>query len=170
MGAAGATIFALLAIGRDTPGGTLCSFKNTLLDHCAITHSDSSHTVFADFTFFPPSVVSRNDTLLADTSTIVPTLTASPGSYEGTIAPARLGFSQSNEPVVGVSFGAYGDPSVYTQSPKDASTSDFIQALGGWHERTSPHWFPGRNSTLTGPSTASSAIEGPGTSLLAAPK
>jgi hypothetical protein len=164
---------ALLAIGRDTaaaPAGTLCSFKNNLLSHCEITHSDSVHTVFAELTFFPHSVVSRNDTLLADTSTIVLILTVAPGSYEFTINPAGLVFSQSNEPIVDVSFGPYGDPSVYTQSPKYASASAFIQALGLWHERTSDHWFLGRNSTLTGPSTISSAIEGPGTYLLAAPK
>jgi hypothetical protein len=169
----GVTRAALLAIGRDTaaePSGTLCSFKNNLLSHCRITHSDSVHTVLADFSFFPHSVVSRNDTLLADTSTIVLTLTVSPGSYEFTISPAGLVFNQSNEPIVDVSFGSYGDPSVYTQSSKYASVSAFIQALGVWHERTADHWFLGRNSTLTGPSTVSSAIEGPGTYLLAAPK
>ena len=132
-------------MGRDTaaaPSGTLCSFKNNLLSHCAITHSDSVHTVLADFTLFPHSVVSRNG----------------------------LVFNQSNEPIVDVSFGSYGDPSVYTQSSRYASTSAFIQALGVWHERTADHWFLGRNSTLTGPSTVSSALEGPGTHLLAAPK
>jgi hypothetical protein len=169
----GLTRAALLALGRDTaaaPGGTLCSFKNNLLSHCEITHSDSVHTVFADFTLFPHSIVSRNDTLLADTSTIVLTLTVSPGSYEFTIAPAGLVFNETNEPIAQVSFGTFGDPSVYTQSPKYASAPAFIQALGLWHQRTPDHWFLGRNSALTGPATVSSAIEGPGTYLLAAPK
>ena len=87
---------ALLAIGRDTaaePSGALCTFRNNLLSHCEITHTDSVQTVFAEFTFFPHSVVSRNDTLLADTSTIVRTLTVTPGSYEFTIAPTRLALS-----------------------------------------------------------------------------
>ena len=169
----GASRAALLAIGRDTaaePSGTLCTFKNNLLSHCAITHSDSVHTVFAQFTFFPHSVVSRNDTLLADTSTITLILTVSPGSYEFTINPAALVFNETNEPIADVSFGAYGDPSVYTQSPKYPTPSAFIQALGLWHERTPDHWFLGRNSALTGQSTVSSAIEGPGSYLLAAPK
>lgn len=164
---------ALLALGRDTaaePGGTLCTFKNNVLSHCQITHSDSVHTVFAQFTFFPHSVVSRNDTLLADTSTVVLTLTVSPGLYEFTIDPPALVFNETNEPTVDVSFGTYGDPSVYTQSPKYASAAAFIQALGLWHERTADHWFLGRNSALTGPATVSSAIEGPGAYLLAAPK
>jgi hypothetical protein len=126
--------------------------------------------VFADFTLFPHSIVSRNDTLLADTSTIVLTLTVSPGSYEFTIAPAGLVFNETNEPIAQVSFGTFGDPSVYTQSPKYASAPAFIQALGLWHQRTPDHWFLGRNSALTGPATVSSAIEGPGTYLLAAPK
>lgn len=164
---------ALLAIGRDTaaePSGTLCTFKNNLLSHCEITHTDSVHTVFVEFTFFPHSVVSRNDTLLADTSTITLTLTVTPGAYEFTIAPARLVFNETNEPIADVSFGTYGDPSVYTQSAKYGSATAFIQALGLWHERTPDHWFEGRNSSLTGPSTVSGAIEGPGTYLLAAPK
>ena len=164
---------ALLALGRDTaaePGGTLCTFKNNQLSHCAITHSDSVHTVFAEFTFLPHSVVSRNDTLLADSSTIVLTLTVSPGAYEFTIAPAGIVFNETNEPIVAVSFGTYGDPSVYTQSAKYANATAFIQALGLWHERTPDHWFLGRNGSLTGPSTVSGALEGPGTYLLAAPK
>lgn len=164
---------ALLAIGRDTaaePGGTLCTFKNNLLSHCQITHSDSVHTVFADFTFFPHSIVSRNDTLLSDTSTIALTMTVTPGAYEFTIGPAGVVFNETSEPTAAISFGTFGDPSVYTQSTRYASATAFIQALGLWHERTPDHWFLGRNSSLTGPSTVSSAIEGPGTYLLAAPK
>jgi hypothetical protein len=94
----------------------------------------------------------------------------SPASYKFTIPPARLAFNQSNEPIVDVSFGGYGDPSLYTQSPKYAAASAFIQAPGVWHERAADHWFLGRNSTLTGPQTVGSATEGPGSFLLAAPK
>jgi hypothetical protein len=169
-GVSRASLLALALLPGADPTGTLCTFKNNVLTHCLITHSDSAQTVFATLTFFPHSVVSRNDTLLCDTCTIVLTATVTPGSYEFTIGPASLAFNATGEPIADVSFGPYGDPSVYTQSPKYASTATFIQALGIWHERSTDHWVLGRNSTLTGPKTVTSAIEGPGSYLVAAPK
>jgi len=169
----GVTRADLLALARDTaaePNGALCAFKNNQLSHCQITHSDTAQTTFATLTFFPHSIVSRNDTLLCDTCTIVVTATVTPLTYQFTIGPASLVFNEAGEPVADITFGTHGDPSVYTQSPKYASAAAFIQALGVWHERTPDHWVLGRNSTLTGPSTVSGALEGPGTYLLAAPK
>jgi hypothetical protein len=169
----GVTRAALLAIARDAvaePNGTLCAFKNNVLSQCLIKHSDSTQTVFAKLTFPIHSIVSRNDTLLCDTCTILLTVTVTPGSYEFTIGPASLVFNETSEPIADVMFGPYGDPSVYTQSSKYASEQAFIQALALWHERATDRWIVGRNSTLTGPSTITSALEGPGSYLLAAPK
>jgi hypothetical protein len=164
------SLLALALLPGADPTGALCTFKNNVLSQCRIRHSDSVQTVFATLTFPAHSIVSRNDTLLCDTCTIIVTATVTPGSYEFTIGPASLVFNETTEPIADVSFGVYGDPSVYTQSPKYASPQAFIQALALWHERTTDHWVIGRNSTLTGPTTVSSAIEGPGSYLLAAPK
>jgi hypothetical protein len=169
----GLTRAELLALARDTaaePNGALCTFKNNQLFHCQITHTDSVGTTFATLTFFPHSIVSRNDTLLCDTCTIVITATVTPLTYEFTLGPASLIFNQQGEPTADVSFGAYGDPSVYTQSPKYGTASAFLQALDLWHEQSPDRWVVGRNSSHTGPTTISSALEGPGTYLLAAPK
>jgi hypothetical protein len=164
---------SLLALGL-TPGGdpsgTLCTFKVNALAQCVVRHSDSVHTVFATISFAPHSVVSRNDTLLCDTCTVVVTATVTPGAYQFTVGPASLVFNETGEPIAAVSFGTFGDASVYTQSSKYASAAAFLQALGIWHERSTDHWLLGRNSTHTGPSTVSAALEGPGNYLLAAPK
>jgi hypothetical protein len=164
---------SLLALGMQPgvdPTGSLCTFKNNVLSQCRIRHSDSVQTVFATLTFPAHSIVSRNDTLLCDTCTIVLTATVTPGSYEFTIGPASLVFNETGEPIADVAFGVFQDPSVYTQSSRYATAQAFVQALALWHERTPDHWVVGRNSTFTGPTTVSSALEGPGAYLLAAPK
>jgi hypothetical protein len=172
-GGGGVPRSGLLALGRSAaaePNPATCSFKNNVLSTCQITHSDSVHTLFATISFSPHSIVSRNDTLLCDTCTIFITLTTTPGSYELTLGPATLVFNASAEPVATVSFGTYGDASVYTQSPRYASASEFVQALALWFERSPDRWVIGRNSAFTGPTTITSAVEGPGAMLLAAPK
>jgi hypothetical protein len=55
-------------------------------------------------------------------------------------------------------------------SSRYASATAFAQALALWHERATDKWVEGRNSGHTGPSTVTSALEGPGRVLLAAPK
>ncbi|MGH7614712.1 MAG: hypothetical protein ACREMW_11820 [Gemmatimonadales bacterium] len=144
-------------------------FKNNQLRTFQITHSDNS-TLFARFNFFPRSVVSRNDTLLCDTCTVIVTVAVTPVTYELTIGPPGLVFNQTGEPVVTVTYNRYGDPSVYTSSPRYASATEFIQALGLWHERAPDRWVLGRNSTHIGPDSVTSALQGPGRLLLAAPK
>lgn len=165
---------ALLALARvdsaEPVNPAACTFHVNQLFTCAITHSDSVHTAFASLTFSPHSIVSRNDTLLCDTCTVVVSVTLTPGSYQLEIGPATLVFNQSGEPVATISFGRYGDPSVYTQSSRYASAAAFEQALELWRENTPDHWLEGRNSTHTGPTTISSALESPGSFLVAAPK
>jgi hypothetical protein len=160
----------LARVDSAEPSPATFVFKNNEVRTFQVMHTDSVGTVFATFMFSQGSIVSRNDTLLADTSTISLSVSIAQGGYEFTVGPASLVFNQTAEPVVSVSYGGYGDPSVYTMSPRYASATEFIQALGLWHERASDRWVLGRNSTHTGPSTVSSAIEGPGTFLLAAPK
>jgi hypothetical protein len=163
----------LLAIGRTDatdPAPATFVFKNNELRTFQLRHSDSTQTLFATFTFSPRSIVSRNDTLLCDTCTVAVTVSVTASSYEFTLGPASLVFNETGEPIVEVSFGTYGDASVYTMSSRYATAAAFVQALGVWHERTVDHWVLGRNSTHTGPAAVSSAMEGPGTYLLAAPK
>jgi hypothetical protein len=146
------------------------SFKKNQLTTFQVKHSDSTQTVLATFTFAPFSIVSRNDTVLADTSTIIVTIDFTPGDYEFTVGPAGLGFNVSSEPTVEVSYGRYGDLSVYTQSARYASAQQFSAAAELWRERTTDHWVMGRNSAHTGLTTVASALESPGHYLLAAPK
>jgi hypothetical protein len=165
---------ALLALARfdsaEPSSPASCVFHNDQLFTCSITHSDSVHTLFASIQFTPHSIVSRNDTLLCDTCTIAVTVTLIPGSYQLDVGPASLVFNQAGEPVAKISFGRYGDPSVYTQSSRYASAAAFEQALALWRERTPDHWVVGRNSTHQGPDSIASALEGPGAYLVAAMK
>jgi len=165
-----AQLLALARVDSAEPSPATFIFKNNQVRTFQITHSDSVRTVLATFMFTPGSILSRNDTLLADSSTIALSVSIALGGYELTVGPASLVFNQAGEPVVSVSYGRYDDPSVYTMSPRYASAAAFLQALGLWHERTPDRWVLGRNSTHTDPSTVTSAIEGPGTYLLAAPK
>jgi hypothetical protein len=169
----GVTRADLLAIGRTDaadPAPATFVFKNNELRTFQLRHSDSSQTLFATFTFTPRSIVSRNDTLLCDTCTVAVTVSVTAGSYEFTVGPPTLVFNETGEPIVAVSYGTYGDASVYTMSTRYASPMAFAQALGLWHERSVDHWVLGRNSTHTGPDEVTSAMEGPGAYLLAAPK
>lgn len=165
---------ALLALARvdsaEPTSPTACLFHNNQLFTCSITHSDSVHTLFASITFAPHSIVSRNDTLLCDSCSVAVTVTLTPGSYQFDVGPASLVFNETGEPVATVSFGRYGDPSVYTQSNRYASAAAFEDSLELWRERTPDHWVPGRNSAHSGPTAITSALEGPGSYLVAAVK
>jgi hypothetical protein len=170
IGIARADLLALARVDSAEPSPATFVFKNNQVRSFQIVHSDSVGTLFARFMFTPGSIVSRNDTLLADSSTIFVTVAVTSGSYELTVGPVGLVFNQSIEPVVTVTYERYGDPSVYTSSPRYASATEFIQALGLWHERAFDRWVLGRNSTHIGPDSVITALEGPGRLLLAAPK
>ncbi|MGH7537814.1 MAG: hypothetical protein ACREMF_04205 [Gemmatimonadales bacterium] len=170
LGVPRAELLGLARVVSAEPSPAFCVFKNNVASSCQLTHTDAVRTMFAAFAFAPHSVVSRNDTLFCDTCTIIVTATVAPGSYEFTVGPASLVFNQAGEPVVAVSFARYGDPSVYTQSPRYASAAEFTQAVQLWRERAPDRWVLGRNSGHTGPTTVTSALEAPGTFLIAAPK
>jgi hypothetical protein len=170
IGIARANLLALARVDSAEPSPATFVFKNNQVRTFQIVHSDSVGTLFATFMFTPGSILSRNDTLLADSSTIFFSVSLAPGGYELTVGPASLVFNPAQEPVASVTHGRYGDASVYTMSPLYASAAEFSQALGLWHERAPDRWVLGRNSTHTGPSTVTSALEGPGLLLLAAPK
>jgi hypothetical protein len=165
---------ALLALARfdsaPPPSPTICAFHNNVLSTCTIAYSDSVHTLFASISFTPHSIVSRNDTLVCDSCTVAVSVTLTPGSYEFDVGPASLVFNQTSEPVAILSFGRYGDPTVYTQSTRYASAAAFEQALELWRERTPDHWVEGRNSSHSGPTTVKSALESPGSYLVGALK
>lgn len=170
IGVARADLLALARVDSAEPPPLAFIFKNNQLRTFQWTHSDSVHTMFATFTFTPRSIVSRNDTLVCDTCTVTVTVDVSPVTYEITVGPPGLVFNASGEPVLSVSYGRYGDSSVYTMSSRYASATAFAQALALWRERATDKWVEGRNSGHTGPSTVTSALEGPGRVLLAAPK
>jgi hypothetical protein len=170
VGVARADLLALAREDSAEPSPRAFAFKNNLLANFSFTHSDSVHTILATFTFTPRSIVSRNDTLVCDTCTVTVTVEVTPLTYELTVGPPGLVFNASGEPVLAVSYGRYGDSSVYTMSSRYASATQFAQALGLWHERSTDVWVESRNSAHTGSSTVTGALEGPGRVLLAAPK
>ncbi len=163
-------LLALARVDSAEPSPGTFVFKNNQLRTFQLIHTDSAHTLFATFTFTPRSIVSRNDTLLCDSCTVMVTVSITPITYEVTVGPPGLVFNSSGEPVLAISYGQYGDSSVYTMSSRYTSATQFTQALAIWHERAVDHWVEGRNSVHTGASTVTSALEGPGRVLLAAPK
>ncbi len=169
-GLARADLLALARVDSAEPSPGTFVFKNNQLRTFQLVHSDSVQTLFATFTFTPRSIVSRNDTLLCDSCTVIVTASITPATYELTIGPPGLVFNSSGEPVLAVSYGRYGDSSVYTMSSRYTSATQFAEALALWHERAVDQWVEGRNSAHTGAATVTSALEGPGRVLLAAPK
>ena len=141
---------------------------NNVLGQFTISHPDAMSTVFATFAFPAHSIVAVGDTLVCDTCTVRVTVTLTPGQYGFTLRPAALVFNLAGEPTVSVSYGTYGDLSVYTQSSRYATASAYEQALVLYRENTPDHWVPARNSSHSGAFALASALETPTTYLIAA--
>jgi hypothetical protein len=174
-GTPGVPLSALLALPRNDspfapPSPVTFSVRNNLLSTFTIRHPDASSTLFATFTFAPHSIVSVNNVVLADTSTVAVTVTLTPGQYGFTVSPANMVFNIAGEPTVTVAYGTYGDLSGYTQTSTYPSAAAYEQALNLWRENTPDHWLLGRNSGHVNPDTVASALETPGRYVIAAPR
>jgi len=90
--------------------------------------------------------------------------------YGFTVGPPDLGFNLAGTPTVVVSYGRYGDRSVFDSSAKYASPAEFESALALWRELAPDVWNPARNSAHTGSGTIASGLDFPGAYLIAAPK
>ncbi len=152
------------------PSAAQFDYHNNLLKTFSIRHPDVSNTLFATYSFAPHSIVSVNNVLLADTSTVTVTVILTPDVYGFTVSPASMIFNSAGEPTVTVTYGTYGDFSVYSQSPNYASGAAYEQALELWRELSPDHWVLGRNSGHAGVGTVASALESPGRYVIAAPR
>lgn len=162
----------LLALGRDTasppPTVTVRTLSNKTLNTVRIEHADS--TLFLELQFPPHTVLHANGAAVCDSCLYTVSISVSPGEYAFTISPSDLVFRLSSTPVVTVQYGTYGDLSVYSQSSRYASPSDFDQALALWFQRSPGAWVEERNSTHAGPGVITSGIDAPGAHLIAALK
>ena len=150
------------------PSAAQFDYHNNRLNMFSIHHPDGSNTLFASYSFASHSIVSVNNVILADTSTVTVTVILTPDLYGFTVSPAGMIFNSAGGPTLTVAYGKYGDFSVYSQSPKYASTAAYEQALGLWRELSPDHWVPGRNSGHAGADTVASALESPGRYVIAA--
>jgi len=170
----GVPLSALLVLPRVdsifAPSPGQFDYHNNLLKTFSIRHPDASNTLFAAYSFAPHSIVSVNNVILADTSTVFVTVTLTPDVYGFTVSPTGMIFNSAGAPTVTVTYGKYGDFSVYSQSPNYTSAAAYEQALGLWRELSPDHWVPGRNSGHAGADTVASALESPGRYVIAAPK
>ena len=166
------SLLALPRVDSTFPPGSPVTLlvHNNVLNQFTISHSDAMSTVFATFAFPPHSIVAVGNVLACDTCTVSVTVVLTPGQYGFTLGPAALVFNLSGEPTGSISYGTYGDPSVYTQSSRYATASAYEQALVLYRENTPDHWLPGLNSSHAGVSTVSSAMETPAAYLIAAPR
>ena len=163
----------LLALARSDsadPFDFSMTFHNNVVKTFTWTYSDSAGTTFVVFHFSPQSVVSRNDTLLADTSTVTVSVSATPGVYGFTVTPANMFFNSAGSPTVDVWFTRYADFSVAdSASSKYPNPQAFAQALKLWCQNGSDRW-KALNTGVGADSVASSALAQPGLYLLAVPK
>ena len=171
----GVPLSALLVLPRldidSEPGSPVTLiYHNDVLNNFTISHTDNGHTAFASLAFASHSIVSNNNVVLAETSTVFIGVTLTSGLYMFTLAPPAMVFNISGEPTVTVVYSKYGDLSVYSQSSKYASAAAYEQALGLWRELSADHWVPGRNTGHIGVDTVASALESPGRYVIAAPK
>ena len=117
----GVPLSALLVLPRVdsiyAPSPGLFDYHNNALNTFFIRHPDGSNTLFATYSFTSHSIVSVNNVILADTSTVLLTVTLTPDVYGFGVSPAGMVFNSAGEPTVTVAYGTYGDFSVYRQSP-----------------------------------------------------
>ena len=162
----------LLALARSDsadPFDLTMVFRNNQVADFAWTDSDSAATLLATFHFVPQSVPARNDSILADTSTITLSASATPGVFGFTIGPSNLVFNIAGSPTVGLSFARYADFSVIDSAPsKYPNAAAFAQALKLWYQYGPDQWRA--LNTGVADSLASSPLSQPGVYLLAAPK
>lgn len=163
-------LLALPMVAGVGPATTFFQVKNNRTLTFTWRHSDSAQTTFATLTFTPRSIALSNGLYVCDTCTVTVSVSWTSGLYGFTIGPPTVVFATTNSPVVTVSYGAYGDLSVYDSTPAYPTPGDFSQALDVWYERSPGAWVEGRNSSHTAPTAVTSALESTGTYLLAAPK
>lgn len=148
----------------------LFTFQNNRVVNDTVYDSDSAATPYATFHFISQSIRSRNDTILADTSTVTVRVDVTPGEFGFVIGPATLFFNTAGSPTVDISYTKSADFSVFDSSSRYATPADFAQALQLWYQYGPDQWRPTRNSAHAGPNLISAALDQPGTYLLAARK
>jgi hypothetical protein len=146
------------------------TFHNNQVVNPSLLDSDSAGTVYATFHFISQSIRSRNDSILADTSTVTVQVDVLTGQFGFVIGPPNLFFNTAGSPTVDLSYTKSADFSVFDSSSRYASPTDFEQALELWYEYGADQWRPTRNSAHSAPHVISAALEQPGTYLVAARK
>ncbi|MGH7675052.1 MAG: hypothetical protein ACREMV_07250 [Gemmatimonadales bacterium] len=165
----------LLALARvdstfAPPPTSVFSVKSNVLRTFEIRHRDPATTLFAVLTFPPRSIAQANGLLVCDTCTVLVSVTLTSGVYGFTVSPSTLVFRSSSTPTIRVSYGQYGDLSVYDSSARYGTESEFEQALELWFERDPGEWTASRNSSHPASMTLQSAIDAPGPHVVAALK
>ena len=164
-----ADLLALARVPGADPNGLAMVFKNNQVISFTWHNNDSAASTFAVFNFFPQSVPARNDSILADTSTISLSAIFTPGVVGFTVDPANVVFNIAGSPTVDVSYAGYADFSVSDSAPSKYPTpAAFAQALKLWYEYGPDQWRALNTGLVNG--VASSALSQPGVYLLAAPK
>ena len=91
----------LLALARSDSADPIdrsLVFQNNKTVSLPWLNSDSIQSTFAIFHFYLQSVRSRNDTILADTSTVSSTVSATPGVFGFTLLPTTVIFNIAGSP------------------------------------------------------------------------
>ena len=167
-GVARADLLALPRTDSAPPPIATLSVRNDQIQSFDVRHSDSTLTLFAEFTFTPRSIVRAGGVLVCDTCTVVVTITPTPGFYGFTIGPSTLVFRSSNTPTVRFTWGTYGDPSVWSTSPRYASEAAYRLALAVWYEASPGLWHETRSNTQPTATSNLAGLEQPGSHVLAA--
>lgn len=163
-------LLVLARIDTEPPPPRTILVRNDRLVTARLEHSDSVGTLFAEFRFTAGSIFSVNGQLVCDTCTVAVTITPLPGQYGFTVTPASLVFSGVGSPVVTVSYGRYADLSVHDSSARYPTPEAYSQALALWYEPAPGAWREERNSTHTGATVVSSAVDAAVPHVLAALK
>lgn len=162
----------LLALARSDsadPIDQTLVFQNNKAVSISWLNNDTLGSTFATFHFYLQSVRSRNDTILADTSTVTLNASATPGVFGFTLLPTSIVFNIAGSPTIDLSYVRYADFSVIDSAPsKYPNPAAFAQALALYYEYGPDQWRALNTGNLS--SVASSALSQPGTYLLAAPK
>lgn len=162
-------LLALARVDSLGPNNRSLIFKNNVVVSLTWSNTDSALTTFAIFNFFPRSINARNDTILADTSTVTLNVSATPGVFGFTVLPTTVVFNIAGSPTIDLSYADYADFSIIDSAPsKYPNPAAFAQALKLYYQYGPDQWRALNTGNDT--SVASAALSQPGTYLLAAPK
>ncbi len=125
-----------VGIAADAPPPSAASFwiRRARTTTVRLVHADGFNSPYVEVEFPAGSVRALDGTLIAESDSVLVSLTPDVGGYGLTVSPAGLEFTPSVLPTARFVLAAYGDLSVADGSTTYAGRTAYAQALTLWVE------------------------------------